>query len=847
MAKYQYQYGDKPLEGYTVQRAVGRGGFGEVYYAISDTGRQVALKAVQTYEQIELRGIQQCMNLKNPHLVTVFDARYNADGRLFVIMEYVSGPSLADMIQASPGGLGIQKTAFFLREIAKGLNYLHESGIVHRDLKPGNVFYEDGQVKIGDYGLSKAINTTHYSNQTVTVGTVHYMAPEIGVGKYDRSIDIYALGVILYEMLTGQLPYVGASPAEVLMKHMSAEPDLTGLDATFARVIKKAMARDPQDRYSTVKEMVEDVFGAEQIQQSMAQFSPMELSMIAQRVTVKSQKQPIPPAVTNPQRPDRAQRSAAKGDRLYRKIEKVHSVFYPENSEELRAASARDPLKKKQRILLALLTSGILAAAAGLFIGHHGDEIGGIAVLTFLMIVGGAAGILLARYKLLEGMEPKPFRNWAAAAVAILLAALVSYVMWEDGPNEFKNAYFRGTFLALAVLVIPNWWKLTEVHRRERVSLAPAIAVGILAFIIASAFHGQQVISIAVVAGVCLYVQILAPFVGCPKPVTPPKPEPKPTAQPRKAPPPLPLQISPLKRVWALILCGAIFLGFGGLHRFYAGRIGSGILWFFTGGLFGIGQLIDFIMILTGEFRDSQGRKITMWENDSEIPQSPQIPPQPVSVNRPNRQQVAAEGHVQRSESPIIQTPPDPKTTTVIIQDPTAKAGVGCILCGALGYLLFVISLFFLVAGGLHLPTILAAALPTDVSSQIEQFWGAPNWATACDNVMIFIALVVLTVSMIFLLLARRRFGGAHIVRLIAAFGLLLIGYAIFCSSAHPNMISLSGKPVGVVLEEVSRSVDDLMFVSVPFLLLSIVLLAWPPKRLPPQIVALNPEIQTKH
>ena len=140
MAKYQYQYGDKPLKEYTIQRAVGRGGFGEVYYAISDTGRQVALKAVQTYEQIELRGIQQCMNLKSPHLVSVFDAKYNADGKLFVIMEYISGPSLGDMIQTSSGGLGIQKTAFFLREIAKGLNYLHESGIVHRDLKPGNIF-----------------------------------------------------------------------------------------------------------------------------------------------------------------------------------------------------------------------------------------------------------------------------------------------------------------------------------------------------------------------------------------------------------------------------------------------------------------------------------------------------------------------------------------------------------------------------------------------------------------------------------------------------------------------------------------------------------------------------------
>ena len=560
MSKYQYQYGDKPLAGYTIQRAVGRGGFGEVYYAVSDTGRQVALKAVQTYEQIELRGIQQCMNLKSPHLVSVFDARYNDDGKLFVIMEYVSGPSLADMIQSSSGGLGVQKTAYFLREIAKGLNYLHESGIVHRDLKPGNIFYEDGQVKIGDYGLSKVINTSRYSNQTITVGTVHYMAPEIGVGKYDRSIDIYALGVIIYEMLTGQLPYVGASPAEVLMKHINATPDVSGLDQTFARVIKKAMARDPHERYSSVQEMVEDVFGAEQIQQSMSQFSPMELSMVAQQVAEKIQKQsPTPPTPTG----QATSEKPGKGHRIYQKIDKVHSLVYQENTEELKAASARDPLKKKQRLLLALFTSAALSLVVGLFLGNREDEIAGIGFLTFLMIFGGAAGLLLSRYRLLEGLEAKPFRNWAAAAVAVIIAAVLSIAMWNDGPDEFEKLYFKGTFLSLVVLALPDWWKLTDVRRKNRVSVRPAIVFGILAYVIALIFHGQPIISIAVVAGVCLYVQILSPFIGPQEKAPIHK-----TASPKNTKPPQPAavtasasNVSPLKRIWALILCGVFFSG----------------------------------------------------------------------------------------------------------------------------------------------------------------------------------------------------------------------------------------------------------------------------------------------
>src|SRR3954464_14139592 len=89
MRGYRYKHGDRPLEGYTVQRAAGRGAFGEVYYALSDSGREVALKVVQAYEQVELRGIGQCMNLKSPHLVSVFDVREGESGQPVVIMEYV--------------------------------------------------------------------------------------------------------------------------------------------------------------------------------------------------------------------------------------------------------------------------------------------------------------------------------------------------------------------------------------------------------------------------------------------------------------------------------------------------------------------------------------------------------------------------------------------------------------------------------------------------------------------------------------------------------------------------------------------------------------------------------------
>jgi len=119
MQGFQYKHGDRPLEGFTIQRAAGRGGFGEVYYALSDGGREVALKLVQGYEQIELRGISQCMNLKSPHLVTIFDVKRNTEGKAFVIMEYVAGPSLRELIDQAPSGLGTQKAGFFYAKSAR--------------------------------------------------------------------------------------------------------------------------------------------------------------------------------------------------------------------------------------------------------------------------------------------------------------------------------------------------------------------------------------------------------------------------------------------------------------------------------------------------------------------------------------------------------------------------------------------------------------------------------------------------------------------------------------------------------------------------------------------------------
>ena len=254
--RFTYASGDRPLPGYTIKRGVGRGGFGEVYFAVSDAGKEVALKLIRRNLDVELRGVTQCLNLKHPNLVSVHDIRTDEHDDHWVIMEYVSGASLEDLIDRHPQGMPRDILLHWFEGICAGVAYLHDHGIVHRDLKPANIFLDDGGVKIGDYGLSKFISCSRRSGQTESVGTVHYMAPEIANGRYGREIDAYALGIILFEMLTGRVPFEGESVGEVLMKHLTAEPNLDALEEPFRTVVRGAMAKDPAQRINDAAEMM---------------------------------------------------------------------------------------------------------------------------------------------------------------------------------------------------------------------------------------------------------------------------------------------------------------------------------------------------------------------------------------------------------------------------------------------------------------------------------------------------------------------------------------------------------------------------------------------------------------
>jgi serine/threonine protein kinase len=542
---YTFKHGDRPLDDYTIQRAVGGGGFGEVYYAISDGGREVALKYLRDNPQVELRGVSHCMNLKSPHLVTIFDVRKSGEGDYFIIMEYISGPSLRDLLIAEPGGLGPQKAAFFAREIAKGLAYLHDRGIVHRDLKPGNIFYDDGYVKIGDYGLSKFISVSRHSAQTASVGTVHYMAPEIGSGNYSRGVDIYALGVILYEMLLGKVPFEGSSMGEVLMKHLTSQPEVDHLPEPFAKVIRKALEKEPKDRYQTVDEMVENLLQVETVRQSLAGFSPQSLDGAVARGGASIAPSPVPspnpaatpapgfmppqvqPAATVPNMmpPPLTDRLARRMDHVTRKMERKMQRLAgkrPKPKRESRQASPHAQVappppppaagaptpqpsgkpsglapaisrgEKAKRAFVAFLMSmaivvgtGLLSAAVS---GRRSEEFG---IAGGMMAACLFFGVLLSRaVTRWVGRDSQP--TWVQRFIQLICCAPLVFM---GAIPAIERADEEGIAMAIGVLLVglgTNWGNAFERGARGNLGIGNAFAGGLVALAVAAAVAGMM-------------------------------------------------------------------------------------------------------------------------------------------------------------------------------------------------------------------------------------------------------------------------------------------------------------------------------------------------------------------
>ncbi len=554
---FTFKHGDRPLDDFTIQRAVGRGGFGEVYYALSDGGREVALKYLRDNPDVELRGVSNCINLKSPHLVSIFDVRKSAEGEYFIVMEYVSGPSLRDLLVAEAAGLGPQKAAFFLRETAKGLSYLHDRGIVHRDLKPGNIFYDEGYVKIGDYGLSKFISISRHSAQTASVGTVHYMAPEVGSGNYHRGIDIYALGVILYEMLLGKVPFEGSSMGEVLMKHLTEQPEVDDLPAPFAKIIRKALQKDPRDRYQSVDEMVDDLLEVADVKSSLAGFNPISLSAAVRRPVAEPDSpapspNPAPgwrprPAPASPRAarpvidldarnlpPRMAKRLSALNTRVERRLKKLdarHGRRGPATHKEpaarkqpprRRPAPARTRGEIVQRVFLAIAMAMGLGLAVGTVFGGSPEAVLSAVLMVFAMGGGLAAGCQIMARLSRTAYQPDWVERIALAAPAAALLAVALLPLADT--HSYPPMRLFGVFSlapisvrlwgALAVTALLRRWKgVVREGAGGSLSFGAAVPAAIMALVLAAVFthSGQYMFMAAGVAGAAsLVLQALA-------------------------------------------------------------------------------------------------------------------------------------------------------------------------------------------------------------------------------------------------------------------------------------------------------------------------------------------------
>ncbi len=258
---------------YELTHLVARGGMAQVYRAIDlQLDRPVALKVLfpelsvdKTFVERFRREAQAAANLSHPNIVPVYDWGED-DGVYFIVMEYIDGRSLSAVLR-DPQKLPANQIAQIGAGVAAALAFAHRHGVVHRDVKPGNILITpDGEVKVTDFGIARAVNTEESLTQTGAVmGTAAYFSPEQAEGKtVDARSDIYSLGVVLYEMAVGRPPFSGDSPVAVASKHVRDEPTLprvanSACPAALEAVIMKAMAKDPASRYGSAEELRADL------------------------------------------------------------------------------------------------------------------------------------------------------------------------------------------------------------------------------------------------------------------------------------------------------------------------------------------------------------------------------------------------------------------------------------------------------------------------------------------------------------------------------------------------------------------------------------------------------------
>jgi eukaryotic-like serine/threonine-protein kinase len=252
---------------YVIKRKLGSGGMADVYLAEDqELGRNVALKllnerhaADEQFVERFRREAQSAAGLNHPNIVSIFDRGY-AEGTYYIAMEYLEGRTLKELLVRN-GPTPIPVSIEYARQILGALAFAHRNGIVHRDIKPHNIVVgSDGRLKVTDFGIARS-GASQMTEAGSIVGTAQYLSPEQARGaSVDPRSDIYSLGIVLYEMLTGHVPFTGDTPVEIAMKHLSLAPEPPSalrpeVPHNLDAVVMRALAKDPDQRYASAEEM----------------------------------------------------------------------------------------------------------------------------------------------------------------------------------------------------------------------------------------------------------------------------------------------------------------------------------------------------------------------------------------------------------------------------------------------------------------------------------------------------------------------------------------------------------------------------------------------------------------
>src|SRR5256886_48552 len=256
---------------YRILRKLGTGGMANVYLAEDEVlGRRVAIKILndrhagddQFVERFR-REAKNAASLSHPNIVSIYD-RGEAEGTYYIAMEYLDGRSLKELIVAR-GPAPIHLAVDYARQILAAIRFAHRHGIVHRDIKPHNVLVDgEGRLKVTDFGIARA-GVSQMTEAGSIIGTAQYLSPEQAKGSpVDQTSDLYSVGVVLYELLTGVVPFSGDTPVEIAMKHLSSVPEppsakRADVPRDLDMVVMRALAKEPSERYHSAEEMDADL------------------------------------------------------------------------------------------------------------------------------------------------------------------------------------------------------------------------------------------------------------------------------------------------------------------------------------------------------------------------------------------------------------------------------------------------------------------------------------------------------------------------------------------------------------------------------------------------------------